>query len=132
MQLKRSLHGSESGKKGVRGAVWNGEWRSLPPFLSHSVTLSSLPTSPDRSAIAQLFENTANHSIAANGERMLQDLDLSLMHSKNTLHYLVRVAEGNTTVTATHTKRTIMDIYEKISIHTRILVPNCINKNNYN
>lgn len=59
---------------------------------------------------------------------MQQDLDLSLMHSKNTLHYLVRVAEGNTTVTATHTKRTKMDIYEKISIHTRILVPNCIKK----
>lgn len=68
-------------EKGVRGAVWNGEWRSLPPFLpfslARSVTLSSLPTSPDRSAIAQLFENTANHSMAANGERMRQDLSLS-------------------------------------------------------
>jgi len=66
-------------EKGVRGAVWNGEWRSpsLLPFLSRSVTLSSLPTSPDRSAIAQLLENTANHSMAANGERTWQDLSLS-------------------------------------------------------
>ncbi len=42
MQLKGSLHGSASGKKGVRGAAWNGEWRSLPPSLSlsRSVTLS--------------------------------------------------------------------------------------------
>lgn len=117
MQLKRSLHGSESGKKGVRGAVWNGEWRSLPPFLSRSVTLSSLPTSPDRRAIAQLFENTANHSLAANGERMRQDLDLSLMHSKNTLHYLVRVTEGNTTVTATHKKNNNGYLRENL-IHT--------------
>lgn len=82
MQLKRSLHGSASGKKGFgeQCEMVNGDLSlpsSLPPFLSCSVTLSSLPTSPDRSAIAQLFENTANHSMAANGERMRQDLSLS-------------------------------------------------------
>lgn len=60
-----------------RGMV-NGDL-SRPPFLSlsRSVMLSSLPTSPDRSAIAQLFENTANHSTAADGERTRQDLSLS-------------------------------------------------------
>ncbi len=53
-------------------------WMEISPALPFSLSLChALPTSPDRSAIVQLFENTANHSMAADGERMWQDHSLS-------------------------------------------------------
>lgn len=130
MQLKRSLHGGASGKKGFgeQCEMVNGDL-SLPPSLSLSLCHAVIPPylSWQERNSAAVWEHS--QSLHGSKRRENETGSLSFMHCKHTLHYLVRVAEGNTTITAIHTKRTMRYIYEWIlSIHTRILVPNCIKK----
>lgn len=108
-------------EKGVWGAVWNGEWRSLPPFLppSLSLLLCHAVIPPYLSWQERNSAAVWEHSQSLHGSKRRENATGSLpfMHCKHTLHYLVSCRGEYDNHSDTHKKNN--DVYLRVNIiHT--------------